>query len=86
MAVLTHVAVDLDVRFLGIGRTLVTEFLDEVQARNIEEIRLITAADGGAAAFYERLRWDRLTERTAADGSRAVEFRFRPRMPVAVAC
>jgi ribosomal protein S18 acetylase RimI-like enzyme len=85
VAVLTHIAVDAGVRFLGIGRTLVSAFLDELRAGNVEEVRLITAASDGAAAFYERLRWDRLMERPAADGSRAVEFRFRPLVPAAVA-
>ena len=85
VAVLTHIAVDAGVRFLGIGRTLVSVFLDELRAREVHEVRLITSADEGAAAFYERLRWDRIMERTAADGSRAIEFRFHPLVQAAAA-
>jgi ribosomal protein S18 acetylase RimI-like enzyme len=85
VAVLTHIAVDAGIRFLGIGRTLVSAFLEDLRAGNVEEVRLITAADDGAAAFYERLRWDRIVERPAADGSLAIEFRFRPLVPAATA-
>jgi ribosomal protein S18 acetylase RimI-like enzyme len=78
VAVLSHVAVDGGLHGTGVGRKLVSAFLEELQARSVEEVRLITAADGGAAGFYERVGWDRLTERTAADGSHVVEFRFHP--------
>lgn len=78
VAVVSHVAVDARCHGSGVGRKLVAAFLAEIGDRHVDEVRLVTSIDGDAAAFYERLGWDRLAERTAADGTAVLEFAFRP--------
>jgi ribosomal protein S18 acetylase RimI-like enzyme len=77
--VLSHIAVNGGLKGRGVGRKLVSAFLAELGAHGVEEVRLITGIDSRAAAFYERLGWNRLTERTAADGAPVVEFRRSPK-------
>lgn len=76
VAVLTHVAVDPDVRAGGVGRLLVTRFVELCREADASEIRLITDRDGGASGFYRALGWLHVADRAAADGTLAVEFRL----------
>jgi GNAT superfamily N-acetyltransferase len=69
---------DGDLQRIGVGRKPISAFLDELHAHNVDEVRLITGRRQRAAAFYERLGWDRLIERPAADGTPVIEFRRRP--------
>lgn len=58
VAVLTHVAVDDPAQGVGAGSALVGSFVAQVQERgSADRIELVTLAEGGASAFYERLGW-----------------------------
>jgi ribosomal protein S18 acetylase RimI-like enzyme len=78
VAVLTHVAVSSDERGSGAGRALVGAFTEELAREGVEEVRLITAVDGGAPRFYRRLGWRSRGRRRAADGTVVEEFARRP--------
>jgi ribosomal protein S18 acetylase RimI-like enzyme len=78
VAVLTHVAVSSQERGSGAGRALVDAFTDELAGEGVEEVRLITAVDGGAPRFYRRLGWRSRGQRRAADGTVVEEFARRP--------
>lgn len=78
VAVLTHVAVDDEARGTGAGRALVEAFAEEVAARGVDEIRLVTPVDGGGPRFYRRLGWRSRGRRRAADGTVVEEFARRP--------
>lgn len=74
VGVLTHVAVLEEARGTGMGRALVAEFTREAAAAGTDELRLVTATDGDATAFYRRLRWTSRGTRRAADGTFVEEF------------
>lgn len=74
VGVLTHVAVLEDARGTGAGRALVAEFTRQAVAAGTDELRLVTAAEGDATAFYRRLRWTSRGTRRAADGTFVEEF------------
>lgn len=79
VAVLTHVAVLPGASGHGLGAELVEHFVGAVRDAGVREIRLVTLAGGdGAAEFYERLGFQRLRDRPAADGHHVVEFRRTP--------
>lgn len=67
-AALMHVAVDVDARGGGAGAALVTAFEDRARTAGCPTARLVTFADAGAGAFYTRLGWSQVGERTGADG------------------
>lgn len=78
VAVLTHVAVLPGARGHGLGADLVDAFLTAVHDAGVREVRLVTLpGEDGAAAFYERLGWERLRVRPSSDGHHVVEFRWR---------
>lgn len=74
VGVLTHVAVLEEARGTGVGRALVVEFTRAAATAGADELRLVTATDGGAPAFYRRLRWTSRGTRRAADGTFVEEF------------
>jgi ribosomal protein S18 acetylase RimI-like enzyme len=76
VAVLTHVAVDPELRGRGAGRRLVEVFLERAEAAGAAEVRLVTEASDGASGFYERLGWTPIGERPGADGEVVREFRL----------
>ncbi|WP_052668154.1 GNAT family N-acetyltransferase [Nitriliruptor alkaliphilus] len=78
VAVLTHVAVTEDARGSGAGRALVAAFTRRAREAGADEVRLVTAADGGARTFYRRLGWSSRGTRRAADGTFVEEFARRP--------
>lgn len=60
VAVLAHIAVDEDAAGGGVGRSLVSAFVEAVSAAGADRVELVTRADEqGAAGFYERLGWRR---------------------------
>jgi ribosomal protein S18 acetylase RimI-like enzyme len=75
IAVLTHVAVRAEVDGRGAGRALVERFEEDARAAGASELRLVTAAQGGAAGFYRRIGWRPRGERRGADGALVEEFR-----------
>ena len=66
--VLTHVAVAADARGSGAGAGLVERFVADAAAAGASELVLVTLADDGAAAFYERLGWRREDRGVERDG------------------
>ena len=66
--VLTHVAVTADARGSGAGAGLVERFVADAAAAGASERVLVTLADDGAAAFYERLGWRREDQGVERDG------------------
>jgi ribosomal protein S18 acetylase RimI-like enzyme len=78
VGVLTHVAVDDQVRGTGAGRALVDAFLDRARHARVPEVRLVTSRREGAADFYRRLGWSSLGTRRAADGTVVEEFQQHP--------
>lgn len=74
IAVLHHVVVDPDARGQGLGAALVTAFVDELRQRGVAQVRLVTLAEDGAGALYERLGWRRGPQRVGPDGDRRVEY------------
>lgn len=78
VAVLTHVAVREDARGSGAGRALVTAFTEQARAGGADEMRLVTALDGGGPRFYRQLGWASRGIRRAKDGTVVEEFARRP--------
>lgn len=74
-AVLAHVAVDREARGAGAGRALVDAFLSAVAANGGRAVVLVTRAGSGAEAFYDRLGFERSSERTDAEGVVWVGYR-----------
>ncbi len=74
IAVLHHVVVDADARGQGLGGALVTAFVEDVRQRGARHARLVTLAEGGAGALYERLGWTRGRKRLGPDGRLRVEY------------
>ncbi|MHB8342487.1 MAG: GNAT family N-acetyltransferase, partial [Mycobacteriales bacterium] len=62
-AEVTVVVVDAQARGRGVGRALLERAEEQVRAAGVQRIELVTLQDpGGAAAFYERLGWQRCGE------------------------
>lgn len=81
ISVLTHVAVAPSARGKGLGARLTNDFTATAHKRGSRDVRLVTTADGGAAAFYEALQWQRMDARDR-DGTQMLEYRFpAPRPP-----
>jgi GNAT superfamily N-acetyltransferase len=73
-AVLSHVAVSPPARGTGAGAALVEAFTAAARRAGADRVCLVTPRDGGAAAFYDRLGWPRVTETVGWDGRRLVHF------------
>ena len=74
-AVLAHVAVDASARGGGLGAELADRFAEAVAAAGAGSVRATTReGDGGAAGFYERTGWKRLSTTSDWDGHRIVAF------------
>lgn len=81
VAVLTHVAVAEHARGRGVGAALTDAFVASCRREGVDEVRLVTNAEGGAAGFYRQLGWRELRTRQAADGRPVVEFGLALRTP-----
>ncbi len=76
-AVLTHVAVDEDLRRCGAGAALVAAFVDAAAAAGCDEAVLVTLAGPvGAGPFYRRLGWT-LRDRHDDHDGRLLECYYR---------
>lgn len=73
-AVLTHVVVAEPRRRRGLGRRLVDHFLEEADAAGCASAALVTPAEMGAAAFYERIGWIRAGEIDTREGLRLCRY------------
>lgn len=76
IAVLTHVAVDPAAQGTGAGRALVTAFIEAAREAGADEARLVTAANGPAEQFYDRLGWTAGAVRNGSGGSLVREYRW----------
>jgi ribosomal protein S18 acetylase RimI-like enzyme len=76
-AVLSHVAVDPDLRGRGAGGALVTALHDRLLKHGVDGVVLVTAPDGDGPAFYDRLGYDREGELVDADGQTWLRYRYR---------
>jgi len=74
VAVLSHLAVDPEVRRSGAGRLLVEHFRSELTARDVSSLQLLTAPHGAGAEFYRRLHFIEQGTITGADGARWLRF------------
>ncbi|WP_299037710.1 N-acetyltransferase [uncultured Pseudokineococcus sp.] len=76
VAVVSAVVVDPAARGAGVGEALLAAFCERARAAGTPVAELVTRADGGAAAFYERLGWQRVADRTSRDGARVLTYRL----------
>lgn len=74
VAVLHHVAVDPRARGDGAGAALVAEFVNELRARQVSDVRLVTEARDGAGPLYRRLGWTEVARRPGPDGEMLAEY------------
>ena len=74
-AVLAHVAVDDRARGSGLGAELADRFSEAIAAAGVGAVRATTRdGDGGAAGFYQRTGWSKLSTTTDWDGHRITVF------------
>ncbi|WP_460775977.1 GNAT family N-acetyltransferase [Nocardiopsis nanhaiensis] len=67
--VLSHVAVEENMRRAGVGATLVERFADIARLYGTQRLRLYTSSDNESAKrFYERLHWKSQTDQADMDG------------------
>ena len=76
VAVVSAVVVDPAARGAGVGEALLAAFCDRALAAGAPGAELVTRADGGATAFYERLGWQCVADRTSRDGARVLTYRL----------
>jgi ribosomal protein S18 acetylase RimI-like enzyme len=80
VGVLSHIAVRDDLRRHGVGRILVTAFVNIAKGHGVERLELQTAADNvSAQRFYERLGWKPGAEVQDPDGKMWVSYVLEPR-------
>ncbi|MEJ5946523.1 GNAT family N-acetyltransferase [Pseudokineococcus basanitobsidens] len=75
VAVVAAVVVAPAARGAGVGEALLAAFADAARGAGTEVAELVTRADSGAAAFYERLGWERVRERADRDGVVVLTYR-----------
>ncbi|MEJ5866869.1 GNAT family N-acetyltransferase, partial [Pseudokineococcus sp. 5B2Z-1] len=75
VAVVAAVVVAPAARGAGVGEALLEAFAARARAAGTTTAELVTRADGGAAAFYERLGWERVADRSSKDGARVLTYR-----------
>jgi GNAT superfamily N-acetyltransferase len=76
-AVLSHVAVDPDLRGRGAGAALVTALHDRLNEHGVDGVVLVTTPDGDGPPFYRRLGYDEDGELVDADGQTWLRYRYR---------
>lgn len=76
VAVVSAVVVTPAARGAGVGEALLAAFCERARAAGTPVAELVTRADGGAVAFYERLGWQRVADRTSRDGARVLTYRL----------
>ena len=75
--VLSHVAVEENMRRAGVGATLVERFADIARLHGTRRLRLYTSGDNESAKrFYERLCWEPQAEQADMDGKLWTPFIF----------
>lgn len=73
IAVLSHVAVRSEARGLGLGTSMILEFVERAQDGGARTVSVATrAGKAGAGDLYRRLGWKLANERTTFDGRRIV--------------
>ncbi|MEJ5886876.1 GNAT family N-acetyltransferase [Pseudokineococcus marinus] len=75
VAVVAAVVVAPAARGAGVGEALLEAFAARARAAGTTTAELVTRADGGATAFYERLGWERVADRSSKDGARVLTYR-----------
>ena len=71
IAVLSHVAVRPDAQGLGIGTSMIFQFVELARDAGAVTVSVATrAGESGAGGLYERLGWKLTTERDTFDGRR----------------
>ncbi len=75
VAVVAAVVVTPAARGAGVGEALLEAFAARARAAGTTTAELVTRADGGAVAFYERLGWERVADRSSKDGARMLTYR-----------
>lgn len=78
-AVLSHVAIDDEVRRGGRGALLVRALHDRASAAGAAGVVLVTDPDGPGPGFYRRLGYDDGTSGVGSDGRQWMRFRYRLR-------
>ncbi|WP_106432594.1 GNAT family N-acetyltransferase [Streptomyces zinciresistens] len=75
-AVLAHVVVAEHARSRGIGAALIARFVEDAAEAGCARVTLVTAAEGGAGAYYEWLGWLRQGETHTPDGRHLLTYDF----------
>lgn len=71
VAVLSHVAVRPDAQGLGLGTSMILQFVDHARLAGASTVSVATrAGDAGAGSLYEHLGWEVVHERDTFDGRR----------------
>lgn len=71
IAVLSHVAVRSEARSLGLGTSMILQFVQRAEAAGARTVSLATrAGEAGAGDLYTRLGWQLTRERDTFDGRR----------------
>jgi ribosomal protein S18 acetylase RimI-like enzyme len=78
--VLSHIAVRDDLRRHGVGRTLVTAFVNIAKVHGVQRLQLQAAADNLAAQrFYGNLGWKSEADVQDTDGKAWIAYTLEPR-------
>ncbi|WP_238431546.1 GNAT family N-acetyltransferase [Streptomyces cavernae] len=75
-AVLDYVAVVEHARSRGAGAALIAQFVRDAAEAGCARVTLVTAAEGGAGPYYERLGWQRRGEISTPEGRRLLAYDF----------
>ena len=71
IAVLSHVAVRPEARGLGLGTSMILQFMERAELAGARTISVATrAGDAGAGGLYSHLGWQLVNERDTFDGRR----------------
>ena len=71
IAVLSHVAVRPDVQGLGLGTSMILQFVERARMAGAGTVSVATrTGDAGAGTLYEHLGWKLINERDTFDGRR----------------
>ena len=71
IAVLSHVAVRSEARGLGLGTSMILQFVERAQDAGAHTVSVATrAGEAGAGDLYQQLGWRLVRERTTFDGRR----------------
>ena len=71
IAVLSHVAIQPDAQGLGLGTSMILQFVERARSAGADTVSVATrAGDAGAGRLYEHLGWTVVNERSTFDGRR----------------